>query len=58
MPKKTKGARLTAPKKKTAKKQESPWVQHVRMCMDKYGITYRQAVTDTTCRRLYYYGHE
>ena len=57
MPKKTKGARLTA-KKGTVKKQESPWVQHVRMCMVKYGLTYREAVGDLRCRRLYYHGIE
>jgi hypothetical protein len=54
----TKKNRLTATKKPKKTPEPSPWVKHLRMCMVKYGLTYRQAQTDTTCRRLYYYGHE
>lgn len=49
----SKGNRLTA-KKKTKNTVESPWVKHVRSCMKKRNITYRQAVLDTDCRKEYY----
>ena len=49
----SKGKRLTA-KKKTKNTEESPWVKHVRSCMKKRNITYRQAVLDTDCRKEYY----
>ena len=48
-----KGSRLTA-KKRTKNTEESPWVKHVRACMKKRNLTYRQAVTDTECRNEYY----
>ena len=48
-----KGNRLTA-KKKTKNTEESPWVKHVRACMKKRNLTYRQAVLDTECRKEYY----
>jgi hypothetical protein len=59
MPEKTRkrrGSRLTV--KKTTKSTESPWTKHVRMCMEKYGLTYGQAVQNPKCRNLYYLGHE
>lgn len=55
MPKKT-SSRLTSKKNKTAK--ATPWTKHVRMCMEKYNLTYKQAVTDSKCRNLYYLGRE
>lgn len=48
-----KGARLTA-KRTKAPASPSPWVQHVRDCMKKKNLTYRQAVLDTDCRSEYY----
>jgi hypothetical protein len=51
MPRKVK--RLTA-KKKTKNTEESPWVKHVRACMKKRNISYKQAVKDTDCRKKYY----
>jgi len=56
MPRKS-AKRLTAKRNKTVK-AESPWVKHVHMCMEKYGLTYRQATTNGKCRNLYYLGHE
>lgn len=55
MPKKTR-SRLTSKKNKTAK--ATPWTKHVRMCMEKYDLTYRQAVGNSKCRNLYYLGRE
>jgi hypothetical protein len=55
MPKKSRG-RLTAKKNKTVK--ASPWANHVHMCMEKYGLTYKQAASDSKCRNLYYLGRE
>lgn len=52
MPKKTK-SRLTV-KKNSTRKETSEWVKHVRMCMEKYNLTYSQAQSDGECRRLYY----
>ena len=51
MPKKK--SNLTA-KKRSKTTTESPWVQHLRACMKKRNLTYRQAVTDTECRKEYY----
>ena len=48
-----KGSRLTA--KRKPKADPSPWVKHVRQCMKKRNLTYRQAVLDTECRKEYYY---
>lgn len=56
MPKKTK-SRLTS-RRKTAKSSPSAWTKHVHMCMEKYGLTYSQAVQNPKCRNLYYLGHE
>jgi len=47
-----KATRLTAKRKPT--KEPSKWVKHVRMCMTKRNLTYRQAVHDTDCRKEYY----
>ena len=47
-----KGSRLTA--KRKPKAEPSPWVKHVRQCMKKRNLTYRQAVLDTECRKEYY----
>ena len=55
MPKKS-SKRLTA--KKNTSRKATPWSNHVRMCMEKYGLTYRQAVGNSKCRNLYYLGHE
>ena len=55
MPKKTR-TRLTAKINKTVK--ATKWSTHVRMCMEKYGLTYRQAVGNAKCRNLYYLGRE
>lgn len=54
--KKKRTYRLTA--KKTKKSSPTPWTNHVRMCMEKYGLTFRQAVGNAKCRNLYYLGHE
>lgn len=48
-----KGARLTVKRTKPST-TESPWVKHVRDCMKKKNLTYRQAVGDPDCRREYY----
>ena len=53
-PRKGKGKRLTA-KRKTSNTEPSEWVKHVRRCMTKRNLTYRQAITDTECRKEYYY---
>jgi len=57
MPRKTK-SRLTSRKKTKTQKNNSGWSKHVHMCMEKYGLTYRQAQSDGKCRNLYYLGHE
>ncbi len=54
--KKKRAYRLTA--KKTKKSTATAWTTHVKMCMEKYGLTFRQAVGDAKCRNLYYLGHE
>lgn len=43
-------------KKKTKTKVETPWVAHVRMCMVKYNLSYREAQGDRNCRNVYYLG--
>ena len=60
MPKKTAkrltAKRLTTKRNKTMK--SNPWATHVHMCMEKYGLTYKQASQNGKCRNLYYLGHE
>ena len=55
MPKKT-AKRLTTKRNKTMK--SNPWATHVHMCMEKYGLTYKQASQNGKCRNLYYLGQE
>lgn len=55
MPPKSKSKR---PKRNKTLKSPSAWTKHLRMCMDKYGLTYSQARQDGKCRNLYYLGHE
>ena len=55
MPKISKAKRLTVTRNKTT---PSSWVIHIRMCMEKYNLTYKQATQNGKCRNLYYLGHE
>jgi hypothetical protein len=49
-----KGSRRLTAKSKKSKTEPSEWVKHVRRCMTKRNLTYRQATLDTECRREYY----